>query len=244
MRIADCELRKTKSFLMTNKTQKNFDEQAPHYDETVLKLVPKYVEQNQFLLKLIPFNSSDEIRVLDLGCGTGILAYLILQQFPKAQIKAFDLAQNMIDQCKELLIDFSGRVEFQQGDFLKDDFGNGYDLIVSGLAMHHSTHEEKEQIYQKIFNALNAGGIFINRDIVIGETEALTQLYQQHWQEFVASNGEDPEHWLKRHLEYDQPSSLSDQLSWLKKAGFEDVDCFWKYYNYTIFGGKKGSGFK
>ncbi len=37
----------------------------------------------------------------------------------------------------------------------------------------------------------------------------------------------------------DQPSSLFEQLSWLKAAGFAVVDCFWMQAGHAIYGGYK-----
>ena len=37
----------------------------------------------------------------------------------------------------------------------------------------------------------------------------------------------------------DTPSSLFDQLTWLKAAGFEAVDCFWLQAGHAIWGGYK-----
>jgi tRNA (cmo5U34)-methyltransferase len=37
----------------------------------------------------------------------------------------------------------------------------------------------------------------------------------------------------------DRPSSLFDQLTWLKNAGFESVDCFWLYAGHAVYGGLK-----
>ena len=36
---------------------------------------------------------------------------------------------------------------------------------------------------------------------------------------------------------YDQPSPLSDQLAWLREAGFTVADCFWMRAGHAIFGG-------
>ena len=42
----------------------------------------------------------------------------------------------------------------------------------------------------------------------------------------------------KNNLE-DKPSGLWDQLQALSKCGFRDVDCFYKYSIFAVFGGTK-----
>ena len=45
------------------------------------------------------------------------------------------------------------------------------------------------------------------------------------------------------HRELEIPVPFDIQLRWLKEAGFTDTECFWKYLNLAMFGGrKKGSG--
>jgi hypothetical protein len=34
-------------------------------------------------------------------------------------------------------------------------------------------------------------------------------------------------------------ASLPSQLAWVSEAGFQSVDCFWKYLGMAIFGGVK-----
>jgi tRNA (cmo5U34)-methyltransferase len=36
-----------------------------------------------------------------------------------------------------------------------------------------------------------------------------------------------------------KPSGLFEQLQMLQKIGFQDVDCFYKYGIFTLFGGTK-----
>ena len=41
----------------------------------------------------------------------------------------------------------------------------------------------------------------------------------------------------------DHPSymaPLAVQIAWLSEAGFTSADCYWKYLDFTIFGGVKG----
>jgi tRNA (cmo5U34)-methyltransferase len=37
----------------------------------------------------------------------------------------------------------------------------------------------------------------------------------------------------------DQPAHLEDQLGWLHEAGFDNVDCFWKWLELALVGGTK-----
>ena len=38
----------------------------------------------------------------------------------------------------------------------------------------------------------------------------------------------------------DTPASLSDHLTWLRDAGFTDVDCSYKDWRYAVLSGRKG----
>lgn len=39
---------------------------------------------------------------------------------------------------------------------------------------------------------------------------------------------------------FDKPSSIFEQLNWLKDAGFIKVDVFWMKAGHAVFGGFKG----
>jgi tRNA (cmo5U34)-methyltransferase len=39
-------------------------------------------------------------------------------------------------------------------------------------------------------------------------------------------------------MPYDKTAPLEEQLRWLREAGFADVDCFYQYYNFAVYGGK------
>ncbi|UCD84289.1 MAG: class I SAM-dependent methyltransferase [Deltaproteobacteria bacterium] len=219
--------------------QTNFEKQASIYDDCITKLIPKYREQNELIPKLIPFDRERGLSAIDLGCGTGILAYLILQRYPKARVIAFDLAGNMLEECKKNLAGFEKRLILKKGDFGIDDFGSGYDIAVSGLSIHHLDSVTKRRLYQRIYRALSPGGIFINRDIVLGKTPVLTEEYHERWRDYMRSCGEDGKMWFNKYLEQDTPDSAEDQMEWLKEAGFTEVECYWRYINFAIFGGRK-----
>lgn len=217
--------------------REQFEQGAFDYDGLIPRLIPRYREQHDVILQLIPSETNANIKILDLGAGTGILSAVLLSAFPQAKVLAFDLAQNMLKTCQTNLSAFRERLTLQQGNFAEDDFGSGYDLVVSGLAIHHLDSAGKQQLFHKLFHSMNPGGILLIRDIVTGATPRLTEQYEQLWRQYMKANGEDDAAWFQKYLEEDIPSSVEEQTKWLAEAGFADAGCHWRYLNFAIFGG-------
>lgn len=55
----------------------HFEQRAFDYDDLIPRLIPRYREQHDLILQLIPFESNANIKVIDLG---GI--YSKVRQFP------------------------------------------------------------------------------------------------------------------------------------------------------------------
>lgn len=221
--------------------REQFEQRAFDYDGLIPRLIPRYREQHDLILQLIPFETNAHIKVLDLGAGTGILSALILQAFPQANILAFDIAEKMLKVCQTNLSAYQERLTLQQGNFAEDNFGNGYDLVVSGLAIHHLDSAGKQTLFKKLFQSMNSGGILLIRDIVTAATPRLTEQYEQLWRQYMKANREDDAAWFQKYLEEDIPSSVEEQTRWLSEAGFADTACHWRHLNFAIFGGVKAN---
>ena len=80
---------------------------------------------------------SPEGRVLDVGCGTGVVALMLAQRYPEATVRCIDINADAVAECAGNIAasPFSGRVEVSQADFLTlasdEALSGAYDLIVS-----------------------------------------------------------------------------------------------------------------
>ena len=103
----------------------------------------------------------------------------------------------------------------------------------------------------KIFRELNYRGLFIIIDCTLPVSER-SELWQFNmWRDWIKetiekSYIEDKEKKLQELLPItenknkdDMPSCLIEQLTILKNIGFRDIDCFYKYGIFTLFGGTK-----
>ena len=221
-----------------DQVREHFARQADEYEKLMVKLVPQYLEQKLILYNLLP-REGRNYRVLDLGCGNGILSELVFQKFPQSFIVGFDLTADMLKAYEKKLAHHAGCFELRQGDFRTDPIGEEYDIIIAGLTLHHLTWEERRRFYKTLYLALKPGGLFLARDIIIDEDQSVAQDHYFHWKEFMKSQGEDPELWYSKHLDKDHPVTLSDHFAWLREAGFSKVACHWRLYNFAITAAEK-----
>jgi tRNA (cmo5U34)-methyltransferase len=212
--------------------KEHFSKQADEYEKLMIKLIPQYLEQHEIIYDLLPQGERD-YRVLDLGCGNGVLSELVLRKLPRSFVVGFDLTEKMLDAFERKLSNYADRFELRQGDYHTDSIGKEYDLIIAGLTLHHFTWEERKKFYHTLYSALNQGGLFLARDIIIDEDPAVAKDQYTHWKEFMNSQGEDPEFWYAKHME-DHPVTLADHFAWLRKAGFSKVACHWRLYNFAV----------
>lgn len=103
-----------------------------------------------------------------------------------------------------------------------------FDIVISGLAIHHLPDARKRSLYADAFRLLRSGGVCCNVDVVAAPTRDLHRRAQAAF-----GFGAEDEH------PSDQPAPLHAQLTWLEDAGFTNVDCHWKWLELAVLGGEK-----
>jgi tRNA (cmo5U34)-methyltransferase len=215
-----------------------FNAAIAYYDDWMKKALPNYGEIFRTAQELIPFETAKPIEVLDLGAGTGLFSKHVLEKYPGARFLMYDLADKMLDTARDRFRDRPGQFEFVIGDYRTLQVTHEFDLVISSLSIHHLTHEEKQDLFRKIYSILRGPGIFINVDQIRGETEYLRELYWSHWLSQVRekeSSEKKIQESVDRRKTYDRDASMADQLRWLEEAGFKNVDCIYKNYFVGVF---------
>lgn len=194
-----------------------------------------------------------EMRILDLGAGTGKVTERLLKVFPSCSVTCLDGSPEMLAVAKKRFARNS-KVGFVEKDFSRTNWSNGlgkFNAAVSAGAIHHLNARQKKNLFQTIHRLLNPGGVFLCADPLRGDTHFLGNLYEEAWIRQIQRNIRQVQrktvplprilmqHRLTQWSEGDQPSSMDQQLRWLWKAGFEEVDCYWKNFGFAVFGGLK-----
>jgi tRNA (cmo5U34)-methyltransferase len=222
------------------KIREIFDQCAQVYDQDRPKLIPCFDLFYGTMLRQIPFPSDAPLRVLDVGAGTGLASSLLTRQFPKATFLLTDISEKMLALARERFMG-SDRHQFQVIDNRHLPFHEEFDVVISALSIHHLDHDGKQDVYIRIFRALKPGGVFVHAEQVLGPTSDLETIYQKTWVEGIRASGlaEDRVEAALERVREDLNAPLQDQLEWLRSMGFHDVDCWFKYYRFAVFGGTK-----
>jgi trans-aconitate 2-methyltransferase len=101
------------------------------------------------LLELVDIR--DDIKVIDLGCGTGELTSTISEKLPTATILGIDSSESMLAKSEE----FAGQsLEFKQSHI--EGIGGKWDLLISNAAIQWV--EDHEQLIPRLITLLEPGG--------------------------------------------------------------------------------------
>ncbi|MDQ0233280.1 class I SAM-dependent methyltransferase [Metabacillus malikii] len=220
-----------------------------HYLEQVRGGIPFGAEQAKIMLQVINHFNPNPKRIIDLGCGNGFLAELLLKTYPEATALLIDHSGPMVQAAREHMSEYKHRCEIIHGDisqFIKElAEPHSIDCIVSGFAIHHLTHDKKKELYHEIYNLLTDGGIFINIEHTASATPEIERLYNELFIEHLSThNNRDRQEVAKEYYNrLDKEDNILErvdiQVNWLKDIGFKHTDCYFKWMELAVFGGVK-----
>ncbi|CAN5708810.1 class I SAM-dependent methyltransferase [soil metagenome] len=223
----------------------NFDAVAGSYDRELRQFIPDFEEFYDAVLGFVPFESDVEVRVLDLGAGTGVLSEMVAERFPRGTVTLVDFSEKMLDVARQRLAGRGDRFRFVVADYLEEPFPEQYDLVVSALSIHHLENKDKQKLFRKIQDSLAPGGFFVCADQTLGVTPEIEERYREDLVRRVRKTGVEEQaldrfaEKMKESKSHTFEASLMDQLSWLAEADFEAVDCFYKRGRFVVYGGYK-----
>ena len=170
-------------------------------------------------------------RILDIGCGTGTETLGFARAFPGAQTHGLDLSAPLLRFAHLWAEEQRQAVDYRQANAAHTPYPDGhFDLIVSHILFHETSHELLPQIMAEARRLLAPGGVFLNADVAY-QPHRLTmpKRVTNAWQ--VEHNGEP----------FWRGFAETDMASTLAAAGFSKDEIFADYVplgsgHYLMFG--------
>jgi tRNA (cmo5U34)-methyltransferase len=230
-------------------------ELAKIFSEGVRGAIPGANLQLEIITKLISVWCPIPSRILDLGCGDGILGRMLLAEQPSAHMVFADFSEPMLAKVRQK-IGANKHAKVIHIDFTTPawtkviDADTPFDIIVSGFAIHHQPDDRKKALYNEIYDLLSEDGVFLNLDQVSSETSFISQIFDSFFLEHIRCSLSNPDqdemmNQIEKAYYEDKkeniPAPVETQCKWLRDIGFREVDCFFKTFELALFGGKKTS---
>lgn len=229
------------------------NEQEEFYTSHANKIIVERLRASKILSDLLRYHFKEvsNLKILDLGCGDGALTRNLSQLYPDNEFHLIDGSAHMLTRARENLKSDCFHFSELRFDMISSACENRqYNVIFSSNAIHHLTYDEKGSLYSTIYDKLDWGGIFINIDFVLPESDVSEKWQFTMWVDWINENLtrlglSDEVHQYddipQRYKDKDEnrPGRLFDQLTQLKRSGFNNVDCVYKYGVNAIFAGTK-----
>ena len=222
-------------FMNIEKIQTQFNLIAKAYDENRRKFIScfddYYINTTDFLSNFI----GNPKNILDLGSGTGLLPSFWYKHFPESNYILCDIADEMLEIAKERFKGCSN-VNYEVLDYSKELPAQNADLVISALSIHHLEHEQKKNLFKSIYEKLPENGYFVNYDQFCVEDKFLNKQIEEFWIKEIINSGiseTEYERWLDR-KKLDRESTINEELSWLKQAGFKMTECIYSKGKFAV----------
>ena len=210
---------------------------ARTYDSERRRLVPCFDEFYGAVAELVARFCPNSPRILELGAGTGLLSSAVLKRIGNAELTLLDASAEMLGKAEERLL--AAKPKLLRATLTEELPAGPFDAVISALAIHHLNDAEKQNLFARILAALGPKGICINAEQVSGASRRLQDLFEATHLDSARALGSSKAE-IKRavdRMKIDQCATVANHLSWLEEAGFVDVECFFRWFRFAVFGG-------
>lgn len=126
-----------------------------------------------FIADALALPEDRPLRLLDVGGGHGGYSLALARRYPLLTATVYELPL-VVPVAREIIepAGLSDRVSVQEGDFQREELGQGYDVALVFGVLNGEPPEGRPALIRKVFAALNPGGQIVLRDFVLDPDRA------------------------------------------------------------------------
>jgi len=214
---------------------------------------PFYMDLMRYIADVLEITLRPRAHVLEVSCGTGILARLLLEQLPDIRLAVSDISPETVELAKRRTARHAGRVRFLVKDNATYSFSGKYDAVVVTNAM-RLTFIDYARLYRNFHEVLKSNGIVLIAEAVVSRKaqdflmhigDVLNDAkakptYEDRWFKFTRSKAFTERVDTKDILRVVKYYPPSFHIRKLKAAGFDDARVIYQKYHTAIIAGLKG----
>lgn len=218
------------------------------YDATIQLTVPYYDLIHKTLIDILNYhfgssNEPDANKIegvfLDVGAGTGKESLSILKAFPRLNVLAIDLAEQMKEEFKnnyhEVFGDGPRRYAFLVSDILNpgldvtsSDYLRPFDqknrvAAVSAYCIHHFELDKKREVYKRMYDFLEQRGIMVNIDLFSYRSKEVAKHAHEFDIEYIKSQFDNPNREFVESLQLPYETRMDLKDKWIDHMKYDNI---------------------
>ena len=217
------------------------DTVAEVFDDMLSRSVPFYGAVIDGIAGLLRQHASRSTTVYDLGCSTGttLLELTRLMTGLNLQFIGVDNAPAMISKArrKAEMFSKSAVIHFIEEDINTVDL-NEADVILCNYTLQFIRPMTRPHFVRRIYDALPPGGLLIISEKVLSHDKSLNRKFIEMYHDYKRKRGySELEIAAKREALENVlvPFSIEENRGLLQDAGFDSVETFFQWFNFTSF---------
>ncbi|WP_345969163.1 carboxy-S-adenosyl-L-methionine synthase CmoA [Sulfurimonas sp. HSL1-6] len=219
--------------------QFEFDEQiAAVFDDMLKRSVPFYEEAmaltKRFALAYLPEGG----RLYDLGCSTASTLLSIERELKVgAELVGIDNAASMLEQARRKLAVFGSKIRLEEADIMRFDY-EAADVFITNYTLQFIRPPVRETLVQRIFDALNPGGVFIFSEKVVSEDKRLNKLLIDGYYDFKKAQGYSEYEIMQKREALENvliPYTEAENREMVTRCGFAHCETIFRWGNFATF---------
>ena len=211
------------------------------FDDMLWRSVPQYETMRRLVYEVGRGFVRPGTQVVDLGCSHGESLAPLLADFGRtARYVGVDVSAPMLEAARRR---FRDEIEDGSVTLLDLDLREGYpegdaSLTLSVLTLQFNPIEYRSRIVQDAYDHTVAGGAFVLVEKVLGSSGRADSLLNELHHGVKRSNGYSHDEINRKRLSLEGvlvPMTAGWNEDLLRRAGFVDVECFWRCLNFAAW---------
>jgi tRNA (cmo5U34)-methyltransferase len=209
------------------------------FDDMLKRSIPQYDVMRSACFDLGRRYVQDATTIVDLGCSRGEALDPFVREFGAFNTYVgVEVSEPMLAASRERFASF---IETRRVDIRADDLRTSYppvraSLTLCVLTLQFTPIEYRQRIVRDVFRSTVPGGAMILVEKVLGSSAEIDAAFIERYYALKSRNGYDSESIERKRLSLEGvlvpvTARWNDEL--LRGAGFNHVDCFWRYMNFA-----------
>ena len=219
------------------------DSVAGVFPDMLQRSIPGYAASLEAIGSLAARYVRPDTHCYDLGCSLGAATLAMRQGISTegCRIIAVDNARAMTERCEQIIAEDdlanspTTAVDVIQGDIMNIEITNA-SMVVLNYTLQFLAVDDRDELMRRICDGLVSGGLLVLSEKVLDEDEHMEELLFDLHHEHKRRNNYSALEVSRKRAALENvlvPETVTQHRSRLKKAGFEHIAVWLRYFNFV-----------